>query len=243
MFLRRTARKTRADSVGHRMNILNRLFCSSLGKKYLLALTGAVLLGFVTVHLLGNLQIFLGPDPLNAYAHFLQSKPGLLWSVRLLLLFVVALHIFLAIRVSLENAAARPVAYVCYEPADASLASRTMIWTGLIVAVFIVYHLLHFTVKITNPEYGALRDAEGRPDVYRMMILGFSNVWISGVYMVGVGLLSYHLSHAINSLFQSLGLRNRTFAPILERLSKGAAILYFLGNLLIPVAVLTGILK
>jgi succinate dehydrogenase / fumarate reductase, cytochrome b subunit len=225
------------------MNILHRLFCSSLGKKYMLALTGAALLGFVVIHLLGNLQIFLGPGPLNAYAEFLQSKPGLVWSARLALLFIVGLHIYLAILVSWENKAARPVPYACYEPVNASLASRTMLWTGAMVACFIIYHLLHFTVKVTDPSYAGLMDAEGHADVYRMMVLGFSRVPISLVYIAGVGLLSYHLSHGINSMFQSLGLRNLAFAPILERLSKGFAILYFLGNLSIPVAVLAGILK
>jgi succinate dehydrogenase / fumarate reductase, cytochrome b subunit len=225
------------------MNVLNRLFCSSLGKKYLLAVTGAALLVFVVVHLLGNLQIFLGPGPLNAYAEFLQSKPGLVWSMRMTLLAIVSLHIYLAIRVSMENSAARPVPYACYEPANAGLASRTMLITGSMVGFFIVYHLLHFTIKATNPEFGAMMDAEGRHDVYRMMVISFSHVSISLVYIAGIGLLSFHLSHGINSLFQSLGLRNQTFTPILERLSQGFAILYFLGNLCIPAAVLAGVLK
>lgn len=225
------------------MNILNRLFCSSLGKKYLLAITGATLLCFVVVHLLGNLQVFLGPGPLNAYAYFLQSKPGLVWSARVALLFIIGLHLYLAIRVSYENASARPVAYVCYEPIDASLASRTMLITGAMVACFIAYHLLHFTVKVTHPGFASLVDAQGHPDVYRMIVIGFSQTPISLLYIAGVGLLSYHLSHGISSLFQSLGLRNLTFTPVLDRLSAGFAIVYFLGNMSMPIAVLLGILK
>jgi succinate dehydrogenase / fumarate reductase cytochrome b subunit len=225
------------------MNIRSRLLSSSIGKKYILAVTGGILFGFVIVHLLGNLQVFLGPGPLNAYAHFLQSKPGLVWAARFFLLAVVSIHVFMATQLSLENWAARPVPYACRDAVEASYASRTMLVTGLVVGAFLVFHLLHFTVKALHPEYAGLRTPEGYADVYRMMVLGFSRGWISLVYIVGVGLLSYHLSHGISSMFQSIGLRNQYYGRILDHLANGIALLYFLGNVSMPLAVLTGVLR
>jgi succinate dehydrogenase / fumarate reductase cytochrome b subunit len=225
------------------MNIFKRLLDSSVGKKYTLALTGCILFGFAVVHLLGNLQVFLGPEPFNAYAHFLQSKPGLVWTARLFLLVVVSWHIFIAILMSLENKAARPTPYACYNPVDASYASRTMLITGLVVGAFIIFHLLHFTLKAFHPEYAMLKTPEGYQDVYRMMVLAFSRGWISLVYVVGVGLLSFHLSHGISSMFQTIGFRNQYYGRILDHLANGISFLYFLGNLSMPLAVLTGMLK
>ncbi|HOW65304.1 MAG TPA: succinate dehydrogenase cytochrome b subunit [Candidatus Paceibacterota bacterium] len=221
-----------------------RLLGSSIGKKYLLAITGCMLFGFVVVHLLGNLQIFLGPEALNTYAHFLQSKPLMVWAFRLFLLVVAGLHVFLAIQVWAENKRARPVGYACPDPVEASYASRTMIVTGLVVACFIVYHLLHFTVKAFHPEYAGMKDpVTGYLDVYRMMIQGFSNVWISCFYILGTSLLSFHLSHGISSMFQSFGLRNQMFRWFLDRLAIVVAVFYGLGSLSIPVAVLSGLIK
>ncbi len=119
---------------------------SSLGKKYLMALSGCALFLFVIAHLLGNLQIFLGPEALNRYGHFLQTTPELLWPARLGLMALVVVHIVCAVKLTAENRAARPVPYAQHEIVAASYASRTMMMSGLILAAFIVYHLLHFTV-------------------------------------------------------------------------------------------------
>jgi succinate dehydrogenase / fumarate reductase cytochrome b subunit len=130
------------------MNLFARLWHSSLGKKYMMAVTGCFLFLFVIGHLIGNLQFFLGAEALNAYGEFLHSKPGLIWAARLGLLAIVGLHIISAIRLFAENKAARPVAYEGKgtTAVAASYASRTMMMSGLIVAAFIIYHLLHFTV-------------------------------------------------------------------------------------------------
>src|ERR1051326_8543198 len=161
------------------MNIVTRLFKSSLGRKYIMALSGAALFFFVIGHLLGNLQVFLGPEQLNAYGHFLQTTPEILWPARIGLLAMVSLHIWSAVTLAAENRAARPIPYANWSPSVASYASRTMLMSGLIVAAFVIYHLLHFTVQaravnLTGQDFSAYLDAKGRHDVYRMMIAGFS---------------------------------------------------------------------
>jgi succinate dehydrogenase cytochrome b subunit len=223
-------------------------FRSSLGKKYVMAVSGLALLVFAIGHMVGNLQVFLGPDQINAYGNFLQTTPELLWSARLGLLVMVALHIYTAIQVSAENKAARPVAYAQYQPVAASYASRTMLMSGLIVLAFIIYHLLHYTVQVrainfTGSDFLPLHDPKGRHDIYRMLILGFSNIWVSGFYLLGVGLLSVHLSHGASSMFQSLGLKSEPAGRWIDRLSWAGAIVLFLGYASIPLAVLAGLLK
>jgi len=141
------------------MNMLVRLFTSSLGKKFLMAITGAGLFLFIIGHLLGNLQIFLGPEAINRYGHFLQTTPEILWPARIGLLVFVGIHIWASIALTLENWAARGTRYEVKEVVDASLASRTMIWSGLIILAFVAFHLAHFTLMIVHPEFRDLRDA------------------------------------------------------------------------------------
>src|SRR5215471_4901198 len=130
------------------MKIIANIFGSSVGKKFIMAVSGLVLFLFVVGHMAGNLQIFLGPEAINRYGHFLQSNPELIWPARLGLLLMVGLHIWSAAKLSLENRAARPIPYGAYEPVAASYASRTMLMSGTIILLFIIYHLLHFTVQV-----------------------------------------------------------------------------------------------
>src|SRR5689334_13679359 len=130
------------------MKVVTYIFGSSLGKKFVMAVSGFVLFLFVIGHLAGNLQLFLGPEAINRYGHFLQSNPELIWPARLFLLLMVALHIWSASKLSIENKAARPMPYGEYRPVGSSYASRTMLMSGLILFAFIVYHLLHFTVQV-----------------------------------------------------------------------------------------------
>lgn len=213
-----------------------------------MAITGLGLLGFVTGHMVGNLQMFLGPEVLNRYAHFLQSTGELLWAVRLGLLALVAVHIWAAVTLTLENRAARPVAYERAKLAGASYASRTMIWSGLIIGAFVIYHLLHYTAKaqvnLTGQDFHAFRTtlADGRAchDVFRMVVVGFSPPLVAGFYMVAVGLLCWHLSHGVKALFQSLGLQNRAWDGAIRKLAPVLAWVLFLGYVSIPLAVLCG---
>lgn len=228
------------------MNIINNVFKTSLGKKYIMAVTGFALVLFVLGHLAGNLQFFLGAEALNRYGHFLQSNPELIWPARCGLLLMVGLHLWLAAQLTRENRAARPVAYGDYKPVGSTYASRTMILSGLIVLAFIIYHLLHYTVRVkainlTGQDFAVLpKDGHQQHDVFGMMVLGFSNLGVSGFYVVGVGLLCFHLSHGISSMFQSIGWRNESYRPLLDTVARLLAILIFVGYISIPVAVLLG---
>jgi len=230
------------------MNLLTQTWRSSLGKKYIMALTGCALLGFVIAHLAGNLQIFLGPEPLNRYGQFLQTTPELLWPARVGLIVLVMLHIVASAQLSVENRRARSVPYNHYEVVAASYASRTMLMSGLIIAVFVVYHLLHFTVQIpginfTGQDFRILEDAKARHDIYRMMIIGFKQPLVSGFYMLGMALLCLHLSHGASSMFQSMGWKNKYYGKLLDKAARIGALLIFLGYCSIPLAVLSGLIK
>ncbi len=213
-----------------------------------MALSGCALFLFVIAHLLGNLQIFLGPEALNRYGHFLQTTPELLWPARLGLMALVVVHIVCAAKLTAENRAARPVPYARHEIVAASYASRTMMMSGLILAAFIVYHLLHFTVmapgvNLTGRDFAArpaFADVQGRHDVYKMMIVGFHQPVVSGFYLVAMGLLCLHLSHGVSAMFQSLGWKDRRYGPFLDRSAQAVALVIFLGYGSIPVAVLLG---
>lgn len=225
------------------------LFTSSVGRKYLMALTGAALVLFVIGHLVGNLQIFGDPDLINSYGAFLHSKPALLWVVRLSMLSIVGVHIWSAVTLALDNKAARPVPYAGgIKPVGASYASRTMIMSGLIVAAFIVYHLLHYTVQLsainfTGKDFGEFKDELERHDVYKMMIVGFRQPIVSLFYIVAVGLLCLHLSHGISAMFQSLGIKNKYYGQVIDKVAKVIAVVIFLGYASIPIAVLMGLGK
>jgi succinate dehydrogenase / fumarate reductase, cytochrome b subunit len=230
------------------MSVIKGLFGSSLGKKYVMAVSGMALFFFVVVHMLGNLQVFLGPEAINAYGYFLQSKPEFVWASRAGLLLMVGLHIWAAVRLSAENRAARPRTYGYEKIVAASYASRTMFVSGLVILTFIIYHLLHFTVQVeginfTDTNFLKLEDAKQRHDIYNMIVIGFSNPVVSIFYIVSMALLSLHLSHGVASMFQSLGWKNRKYATVIDRFALAAAAVLIVGYSVIPLAVMTGILK
>jgi succinate dehydrogenase / fumarate reductase, cytochrome b subunit len=224
------------------MNIIISIFRSSIGRKYIMAVTGLLLFGFVTVHLIGNLQIFLGPDHINAYAALLQGNKLVLWSFRIGLSAIALAHITTALSLTLENRAARPVAYLNSTPPYSDFASRTMVFGGLFLFAFILFHLLHFTVGVVHPSVMHYTDAKERHDVYRMMVESFQNPAISLVYIAGMAFLYLHLSHGISSLFQSLGLKNRNYKGLIEGFAKLAAFVILFGNCAIAIAAFTKIL-
>lgn len=226
------------------MNLISRTWRSSLGKKYVMALSGVVLFVFVIGHLLGNLQVFGDPELINTYAHFLKSKPLLLWGARLGLLACVGLHITAAVSLSLEARAARPQAYAGPASFGATVASRTMIVSGLVILAFLFYHLAHFTVLL--PGVNGVADfrtlstnlhGDTVPDVYGMMVLGFQVWWVVLFYLVAQGLLFMHLGHGVAAMFQSLGWRDHVWWPRIQRLAGIASIGIFLGYASIPVAI------
>ncbi|HUV31204.1 MAG TPA: succinate dehydrogenase cytochrome b subunit [Acidobacteriota bacterium] len=215
---------------------------TSIGKKIVMAITGFVSFGYVVGHMLGNLQIYLGQDQLNAYAEFLHSLGPMLWAIRAVLFISFVLHIWLGIQLKLENWQSRPVGYRVKDTVEATLASRTMIYTGLLVLAFVAYHVLHFTVRVTNPAYVTLADGQGRFDAYSMVILGFQNYWISGLYIIAMFMVAYHLSHSFSSMFQTMGWSNQRSKKALEVLSALIAIVLFVGFVSIPVTILAGLI-
>lgn len=216
---------------------------SSIFKKTIMALSGLVLCGFVLAHLLGNLQIFAGPDALNTYAAKLQHLGPLLWVARAVLLACLAAHVVTAAQLTIANRRARPQRYLKEATVQASFASRTMPMTGLIVFGFIVYHLAHFTFRATHPAYSHLTDAQGRHDVYSMVVLSFREWPVALSYVLAMIPLSLHLGHGFSSLFQSLGLRHERYVGAVRCAARAFAALILIGNSAIPLAVLAGVVR
>ncbi|MEQ1852825.1 MAG: succinate dehydrogenase cytochrome b subunit [Chthoniobacteraceae bacterium] len=223
------------------MNNCCSFFRSSIGKKLIVAVTGAMLLGFVIVHLIGNLQFFAGPHVINEYGTKLRSLPfGGLWVFRIVMLGTVLLHIATTIMLVKENRAAKGRGYERRASVQAKLATRLMALSGIILLSYIVFHLLHFTTHSVDPAYAGWKDGPDH-DVYRMIVAGFSNTAISIFYIVAMVLLAMHLSHGAASLFQTLGLRTKKMASYLGLCAQVSAWLICAGYISIPVAVMAGI--
>jgi succinate dehydrogenase / fumarate reductase, cytochrome b subunit len=228
---------------------------SSVGQKVLVALTGTALVSFVIGHLIGNLKMFAGPEAINSYAYFLKHETGvLIWLARGGLVAVFALHLCVALRLKWKAAAARPIGYSYRKTAQANPASTSMIWTGIVVGLFVAYHLAHYTFGLLNTmptddgrgvgeSYLDIKDASGKHDVYRMMVAGFSDPITCAVYLLAQVALFVHLSHGIQSSLQTLGLVGRRFAPAAKALGYATAGAVLLGNTAIVVAVWAGFVK
>jgi succinate dehydrogenase / fumarate reductase cytochrome b subunit len=212
------------------------LLGSSIGKKVVMAVTGLVLFGFVVGHMIGNLQLFLGREALNDYAvflrHFLHGQG--LWIARAWLLVAVGLHIWAATSLTLSNWSARPVGYRLWQARESTYASRTMVWSGPILALFIVYHLLHFTTGTLHPDF-----IEG--DVFHNVVVGFQNPFVSAFYVLAMLALGLHMYHGVWSMLQSLGLshpRWNVWRLVFAATVTGVVVV---GNISMPVAVLLGV--
>ena len=226
------------------MNRFSSFTRSSIGKKVIVALTGLVLVGFICGHLLGNLQIFLGPEYINSYAEKLRSLGVFLWVIRAFLLVTVLLHIWFTISLTIDNRRARPIGYKKKKNVKATFASRSMALSGLVLVAFILYHIAHFTVRVTDPRFQLLKaDPLNRYDVFSMMVYGFQNPIVTGCYVIAMFLLALHLSHGSSSFFQSLGFNDKQMAPRLAWGGRIFAWLIFVGYTSIPVAVLLGYIK
>jgi succinate dehydrogenase cytochrome b subunit len=223
---------------------LSAFYRSSVGKKMIVAVTGVILILFVAGHLLGNLQIFLGPDWINGYSQHLRDLGPLLWAIRIFLLAAVTIHIYATIQLAIENRRARPEPYIDKKHVKATFASRHMVMSGLIVLAFIIYHIAHFTVRVTDPRFALLKaDPLNHYDVYSMMVYGFQSYLVSGFYVLGLFLLALHLSHGSSSFFQSLGLNDKKLTPRLALGGRIFAWLLFAGYTSIPIAILLGLIK
>ena len=208
-----------------------------------MAITGIALVLFVIVHMVGNLQFFLGQDALNSYAALLKSNKAVLWGARAGLLAVFLGHLFTAIRLKLRNKAARPNSYQYSATVKASGASRTMIITGLILLAYTIYHISHFTLGLTHPNHFSLTDPEGRHDVYGMVLLGFQSPAVAWGYVAAMLALAYHLSHGIKSVFQTIGFNNENYNCKITATAIGIAVFLFLGFSAIPVSIQLGLVN
>ena len=209
---------------------------SLIGRKALVASTGAILFAYVLAHLIGNLQIFLGPERINAYARLLHSAPAFLWVARSVLLAAVGLHAVSTVQLWWLNRSARPVPYQKPTTMQATWGARTMIVSGPLIGAFIVYHILHFTVGSVHPDFEEL-------NVYHNVITGFRDPLAAGAYILAMLFIGLHLNHGLWSMFQSLGISHPRYTPLLKRFAAVFSFLIAGGNIFIPVAVLTGILK
>ena len=208
-----------------------------------MALSGQLMVLFVVVHVIGNSTIYF--EGLNSYAEKLHALPLLVWIFRSVMVLAFALHVFYGVQLTLENRAANPEKYAVSNNLRATFASKNMIWTGLVVGAFLLYHLLHFTVQVTDPDISArmMTDSLGRPDVAGMVIQSFQQSLISFVYIGAMAALLLHLMHGIQSSFQTLGLNSERTMTAVTRAGTVAAIALFLGYIAIPVVIILGIMK
>jgi succinate dehydrogenase / fumarate reductase cytochrome b subunit len=215
-----------------------RFWASTNGKKVVMAITGAILFLFVIGHMLGNLQVFEGPDQLNAYGRFLHGVPEILWAVRITLLVAVILHIWASVELAVRKTKARPVSYAKRENVASSYASRTMYWSGPIVLAFVIYHLLHLTAGVVQPA-GDFREG----DVYHNVVAGFQVWYVSAWYIFSMILLAFHIRHGAWSMFQSVGINHPQHTPILKKAAAVFAIVIAAGYISIPASILLGLVK
>jgi len=217
------------------------LLTNAVGRKVLMAASGLLMVLFVVVHLLGNSSIFVGPDGINAYAEKLHSLGPLVWIFRAVMLALLLVHVWFGVTLTLENSAANPSKYAVNRKLKATFSSETMIWTGLVLLAFIVWHLLQFTVRVT-PDIVKGVDAKGRYDVFTMVLNSFQHTWITLLYVAAMITLFLHLSHGIQSFFQTLGLSNDRTLPTYNALGKVVSAIFLVAYSAIPVTILAGIL-
>ncbi|MCW1885928.1 succinate dehydrogenase cytochrome b subunit [Luteolibacter flavescens] len=217
--------------------IVCRVWKSSIGRKYIVAITGLALVLFLAGHLTGNLVVFLGREAFNDYAQFLHHflHGAGVWVARIGLLGAVVLHVAATVSLTAENRAAR-TAYEKETNIQTSKSSRIMIWSGITILVFVIYHLMHFTLRLGNT-YSSYRDELGRHDAWQMVVDGFSVWYVSAFYVLAMTLLCSHLSHGVGAMFQTLGLRSKKSAPLITVVSKGYAAFIWIGFVSIPAAI------
>jgi succinate dehydrogenase / fumarate reductase cytochrome b subunit len=218
-----------------------RLFSDSIGRKAVMAVTGLLMVLFVIGHLLGNLSIFAGPDGINAYAQKLHELPVVVWATRIVMGAAVLIHLVLSIQITMENSTAKPEKYAVSRSLRATFASKNMIWTGVILGAFVVYHLLQFTFRVT-PDLALGTDTLNRFDVYTMVVTALGKTLQAAIYVLAMVALFLHLSHGIQSTFQTLGVSNAFLLPRYGVAGKVLSGFFLIGYGAIPVLIVVGLL-
>ena len=223
---------------------------TTIGRKMVMAVTGLILFGFVIVHMLGNLQIFISAEQFNQYSHMLQSNKTLLWGTRLVLLLAVVAHAVTAVQLTLANKKARPVGYKNKKDIATSYAAKAMPIGGMVILLYILFHLAHLTIASSAPAIAAglgynhsPLTASGVPDVYHNVVASFSVPWLTGIYLVAQCCLGLHLYHGAWSIFQSLGLNHKRYNTTLRSAASALALVVVTGFAAVPIAVLLGFVK
>jgi succinate dehydrogenase / fumarate reductase, cytochrome b subunit len=222
---------------GGRMSQAPAFLGSSIGRKVIMAVTGVMLFGYVFFHMIGNLQVYLGPEALNHYAVLLRTllHGAMIWIVRAVMLAAVGLHIWAATSLTLESWRARPKAYGLQRWKESTYASRTMRWGGVIILLFVIFHLLNLTTGTVHPNF-----VEG--DVYHNFVAAFQNVPTSIVYMIAMIALALHLRHGVWSMFQTLGVSHPRYIAWAHAVAWAFAAIILIGNLSFPIMVLAGVI-
>ena len=224
--------------------MLASFFRSTIGKKIIMGVTGLIGIGFLGLHMVGNLQAFLGGERLNAYGALLHGPAAeLTWVVRIVLIVAVALHVLMALQLTRAKVSARPIGYVRREPQVSTLAARTMTWGGVLLLVFIVVHILHFTTQQIDPAGWRGRTIAGERDVYGNLVASFRIWWVAAFYVVAMIALGLHLYHGAWSSPRTLGHATPSPHPLSRRIALAVAIVLWAGFTVVPVAVLAGILR
>ena len=219
------------------MNRLRALWSSSVGKKAVMAGTGLIMLAYLITHVLANLLVFQGPEKINAYSKFLHGTGGALWAARVVLFAALALHVVAAVQLTRRRQAARPIGYAGgREPQVTTLAARTIRWGGVLILVFLVYHILHFTLGTVHPAF-----IEGDP--YHNVATGFFSLGVVAFYEIALAAVGLHLYHGIWSSGRSLGLSPPSPHPLRRQLALALSVLVWLGFTVIPIAVYGGIIR
>jgi len=218
---------------------------STIGKKVIMGVTGLIGIGFVIVHMIGNLQAFVGQSKLNAYGALLHGPLNeLLWLLRAILIVAVVLHVLMAYQLTRRAAAARPIAYRRREPQVSTLAARTMRWGGVLLLVFIVVHILHFTTETVDPGRSrGMVDIHGNRDVYGNVVASFHVWWVAAFYIIAMIALGLHLYHGAWSSLRTLGYARPSPHPLHRRVALGVAIVVWIGFTLVPVGVIAGVIR
>ena len=222
------------------------LLSTSIGRKILMAVTGVCMVLFAIIHLVGNSSIFGWlPGGINAYAHHLHSLPSpIIWAFRLGLLAFASIHIWFGFQLTMENRGGRPKQYAVKATQKATFASENMIWTGLLLLAFILFHLAHFTFQCISPETAALKNlVDGIPNVLGMVVAAFQNVGMSLIYAGAMVVLFLHLTHGIQSFFQTMGWSSDKCQPLIIKAGTIVALVMFLGYAAVPLTILVRILK
>jgi succinate dehydrogenase / fumarate reductase, cytochrome b subunit len=219
------------------MTRLRSLWESSVGKKYVMAVTGLVWVAYLITHVLANLLVFQGPSQINAYSAFLHGTGGALWAARLVLIVALVLHVVAAIQLAGQRQAARPVDYAGgRDPQVSTLASRTIRWGGALILAFLLYHILHFTVGSVHPQF-----VEGDP--YHNVATGFRSLPVVIVYVVAMAAVGLHLYHGVWSSGRSLGVSPPSPRPLRRTVALVLALVIWLGFTVIPLAVYAGVVR